>query len=113
VGILRERVVPWFTERSLTDAREVRRVLKPGGLYLFLEHGLSREASTATWQRRITRLRRRLGMCSFALPVDALIQSAGFELRELHRYTRPKAPGLAAETYEGVAAPGAQGKETE
>ncbi len=45
---------------SVADAprtlAEVRRVLKPGGHYLFLEHGLSDEPDVQKWQKRLTGL---------------------------------------------------------
>ena len=39
---------------------EVRRVLRPGGTVHFLEHGLSPDASVATWQHRFEPIQRRL-----------------------------------------------------
>ena len=44
-----------FTLCTVPDARQVlaelRRVLKPGGSFHFLEHGLSPDESVARWQR--------------------------------------------------------------
>lgn len=34
--------------------REINRVLKPGGQFLFIEHGLSPEPNVQTWQNRLT-----------------------------------------------------------
>jgi SAM-dependent methyltransferase len=39
---------------------EVHRVLRPGGRFHFLEHGLAPDASIVTWQRRIEPLQKRL-----------------------------------------------------
>ncbi len=39
---------------------EVLRVLRPGGRFHFLEHGLSPDSSVATWQRRFEPLQKRL-----------------------------------------------------
>lgn len=40
--------------------KEVYRVLKPGGRFFFIEHGLSSEPGIATWQQRLTPLQRRI-----------------------------------------------------
>src|SRR6516225_562590 len=49
--------VSTFTLCSIEDVaqalREVYRVLKTGGTFLFLEHGLSPEPSVQKWQRRL------------------------------------------------------------
>ena len=63
---------------------ELRRVLKPGSRFHFLEHGLAPDAKTRTWQRRLDPLQER------ALP---LVGSAGFELEFVHsEYTKGPKP---------------------
>ena len=56
--------------------REVYRVLKSGGRFLFLEHGLSSEPRVQKWQRRLNWLQVRLangchlkGVCKLTPPV--------------------------------------------
>jgi SAM-dependent methyltransferase len=57
---------------------EVRRVLRPGGLLCFLEHGLAPDQAVAAWQRRLEPMQRRLaGGCHLTRAVPELLQRAG------------------------------------
>lgn len=63
---------------------EMRRVLKPGARLLFVEHGLSPDASTARWQRRLTPCWKRIGGgCHLDRKMDELIRAAGFGIDPL------------------------------
>jgi len=63
---------------------EIRRVLKPGGQLLFVEHGLSPEARIARWQHRLTPCWKRIGGgCHLDRKTDDLIRAAGFGLDEI------------------------------
>jgi ubiquinone/menaquinone biosynthesis C-methylase UbiE len=58
---------------------EVRRVLRPGGRFRFLEHGLAPDPGVAAWQRRIEPLQRRLADgCHLTRDPVSLVQHAGF-----------------------------------
>jgi ubiquinone/menaquinone biosynthesis C-methylase UbiE len=60
---------------------EMRRVLKPGGRLLFVEHGLSPEISTARWQHRLTPCWKRIsGGCHLDRKTDDLMRTAGFQI---------------------------------
>lgn len=83
---------------------EMARVLRPGGSYLFLEHGLSDEPRTARWQRRLTPLQRLVGGgCRLDLAVDAAVCEAGFRIESLRRFLWAGKPRLGGELYQGVA----------
>src|SRR6201993_4607407 len=60
---------------------EMRRVLRPGGRLIFVEHGLSPEVSTARWQHRLTPYWKRIsGGCHLDRKTDDLIRAAGFQI---------------------------------
>lgn len=83
-----DTVVSTWTLCSIPDVgralREARRVLKPGGSLLFVEHGRAPDPSVARWQDRIEPLWKPLaGGCHLTRRIDRLIAEAGFELVEL------------------------------
>ncbi|MGD9705548.1 MAG: class I SAM-dependent methyltransferase [Acidimicrobiia bacterium] len=60
---------------------EVRRVLKPGGRFHFLEHGLSPDPSIAKWQHRLEPVQKRVADgCHLTRDPTALVRAAGFEI---------------------------------
>ena len=74
--------------------REVKRVLKPGGRFHFLEHGLAPDDRTRTWQRRIEPFQMRLADgCHLTRDPGALVRSAGFEIESVDSaYTKGPKP---------------------
>jgi len=63
------------------DLDEMRRVLKPGGRLLFVEHGLSPEIRIARWQHRLTPYWKWIcGGCHPDRKMDDLIRAAGFQV---------------------------------
>lgn len=72
---------------------EARRVLKPGGRFLFCEHGLSPDPKVADWQAFIEPVWKRLaGGCHLTRPVAASITAAGFALTDLDSMYLPGTP---------------------
>jgi ubiquinone/menaquinone biosynthesis C-methylase UbiE len=100
-------VLTTWTLCSIPDAatalREMHRVLRPGGRYLFVEHGRSDHAPTARWQDRLNPAWRRFSDgCNINRSIDRLVSDAGLELLEVDRF-RGRGPRILAEMYRGVA----------
>lgn len=86
--------------------REVRRVLKPTGRFLFLEHGRSDDARTAIWQDRLNPIQNVIGCgCNLNRRIDRLISEAGLDILQLDRFVMEGVPRIAGELYRGVATP--------
>jgi len=106
-----DTVVMTWTLCSIPDPllalREMRRVLRPDGRLLFVEHGLSPEAGVERWQHRLTPMWGRVsGGCHLDRKMDDLIRSAGFELTNL-RSEYAEGPRIMTYMYEGCALPAA------
>jgi SAM-dependent methyltransferase len=72
---------------------EMRRVLRPGGKALFLEHGGAPDLSVQKWQRRIEPLWKRLaGGCHLTRPISGAYVAAGFRLASVEKGYMPKSP---------------------
>jgi ubiquinone/menaquinone biosynthesis C-methylase UbiE len=83
---------------------EVRRVLKPGGDLLFVEHGRSGRPCVRRWQERLSPAWQRLaGGCRLDRPMSELIRAAGFRLTSLEAGPLVKAPAILAWHYLGRA----------
>ena len=82
---------------------EIRRVLKPGGRFIFVEHGLSPDDAVRKWQNRLTPAWRRwAGGCHLNRPMDTLIRNAGFAVASLRTEYVP-GPRPMTFMYEGIA----------
>jgi len=104
-----DTVVTTWTLCSIPDSHaalsEMRRVLKPGGRLLFVEHGLSPDPRVRWFQDTLTPVWRRIGGgCHLNRPIDALIREAGWKMEKIDTgYLR--GPNPMTYMYEGSARP--------
>ena len=84
--------------------REMRRVLRPEGQYLFLEHGRSADPRVAKRQDFINPIQKVFAAgCNLNRPIDRLIREGGFHIVELDRYLMPDTPRITGEMFRGIA----------
>jgi ubiquinone/menaquinone biosynthesis C-methylase UbiE len=83
--------------------RQIRRVLKPSGRLIFIEHGRSPDANVTRWQDRLTPAWKRIaGGCHLDRRIDELIRGAGFQILDLQTFYLP-GPHPMTYTYKGCA----------
>ncbi len=104
-------VVTTWTLCSIPDPAaalaEARRVLRPDGRLLFIEHGAATgEPGLLRWQQRLTPVWRHVaGGCHLDRRPDRLLEAAGFTLEALETGHLIRGPRLVTYQYHGVAKP--------
>jgi ubiquinone/menaquinone biosynthesis C-methylase UbiE len=104
-----DTVVTTWTLCTIPDVnaalREMRRVLKPSGALLFVEHGRSPHEKVRRWQDRLTPVWKRLGGgCHLNRPIRVLLEDSGFRIERVETGYM-KGPKPMTFMYEGKAIP--------
>ncbi len=102
-----DNVVCTWTLCSIPDApkalSEAYRVLKPGGKFFFIEHGLSNEPKIQTWQNRLTPIQRVIADgCHLNRKIDELVDAVFDELT-VEEFYAPDLPKVGGYFYRGIA----------
>ncbi|NJM98981.1 MAG: class I SAM-dependent methyltransferase [Phormidesmis sp. RL_2_1] len=102
-----DNIVCTWTLCSIPDAHqalsEVYRVLKPGGKFFFIEHGLSDEPSIQAWQNRITPIQRMIADgCHLNRKIDVLVAEV-FDQVDVKKFYAPRLPKIQGYFYQGIA----------
>lgn len=86
-----DTIVCTFTLCTIPDVpgafEEMRRVLKPGGRFLFAEHGRAPDAAVAFWQDKLEPVWMPLaGGCHLNRDIPALIRAGGFAIQDMEAH---------------------------
>ena len=83
--------------------RELRRVLRPGGQLLFIEHVRSDDPGRARLQDRMNWINRLVVCCDCNRPTLRSIQAAGFTVTQVEHMALPRAPKFVSPAIMGSA----------
>lgn len=102
-----DSVVSTWTLCSITNVEqaiaEIHRVLKPGGKFYFIEHGLSNEPNIQIWQNRLNFINKALFVgCHINRNIKQLI-AAKFKELTIEEFYDPERPKIDGYMYQGVA----------
>ena len=87
--------------------REIGRVLRPGGVFHFVEHGCSPDPRVLKWQRRLNPVQRRVGCgCNLDRDIPSIVEDAGLKIGRLDTYYTTGEPKPFGWTFEGTATAG-------
>ena len=105
-----DTVVTTWTLCSIPEAAtalgEMRRVLRPNGKLLFVEHGMAPDSNVRRWQDWLTPAWKRIGGgCHLNRPIRTLIEHGGFRIDRMETGYMP-GPRPMTFMYEGSARPG-------
>ncbi len=84
--------------------REIRRILKPTGCFLFIEHGLSPDRRVAAWQNWLTPIHKKIADgCHLNRDIEMLVRSTGFDVQRVSKEYLEGAPRMMGYTFRGFA----------
>ena len=103
-----DSVVSTYTLCSIENVdkalSEITRVLKQGGRFFFLEHGLSPDPNVEKWQNRLNSVNKILADgCNLNRNIKNIIASTKLKICQLENFYLEKTPRFGGYLYKGVA----------
>ncbi len=91
---------------AVAAVAETRRVLRPGGTFHFVEHGIAPEEKVRRWQDRLNGMQQRIaGGCNLNRDIPSLIEAGGMTMTSLEHFYGKGEPKMFGSLYLGVATP--------
>jgi ubiquinone/menaquinone biosynthesis C-methylase UbiE len=105
-----DAVLATWTLCSIPDpvaaVREIERVLRPGGTFHFVEHGISPDEKVRKMQDRLNGLQNRMACgCNCNRDIPAIIEAGGLTFDHVDTYYAKGDPKYLGWMYQGVAKP--------
>ncbi len=103
-----DAVVSTWTLCSISDVeqslKEIRRILKPGGRFYFIEHGLCDDPKLQKWQHRLTPIQKIVGSgCHLNRNMKTLVEKQEFTFLQIDQFYAEDVPRIGGFTYRGIA----------
>jgi ubiquinone/menaquinone biosynthesis C-methylase UbiE len=103
-----DAVLATWTLCSIPDpvaaVQEIRRVLRPGGTFHFVEHGRAPDERVRRWQDRFNPIQRRMACgCNLNRDIPAIVAEGGMVPGDLTTYYAKGDPKIMGWMYQGVA----------
>ena len=103
-----DTIVSTWTMCTIADPaaalKEIYRLLKRGGRFVFVEHGLAPDREVVKWQKRFNNFTQKWGGgCHLDRDIEAILRASKLQVEKLDKFYLPSGLRAGAYTYRGVA----------
>jgi len=103
-----DTIVSTWTMCTVADPaaalKEIYRLLKRGGRFVFVEHGLAPDREVVKWQKRFNNFTQKWGGgCHLDRDIEAILRASKLQVDKLEKFYLPSGLRAGAYTYRGIA----------